>query len=142
MEPTHSEVIMRQEIKAPRQGSRYKEDTSSIEITFPLPVNISQSQQRRLVDLISEICDCYEERHPGRVMWPFGIGSRITYMPMTQAEEQERGMEFDNSCFSIECSERADYDAICTKCGKPQGDHKDHIVDPPAGDCDFEIRNS
>lgn len=34
------------------------------------------------------------------------------------------------------------YEAKCTKCGLPQGDHKDHIIDPPAGDCEFSISQS
>jgi len=59
------------------------------------------------------------------------------YLPMTLEEEETRGMEFDDSTFEIRCSEREDYDFKCLKCGKPQGDHKGCITDPPAGDCEF-----
>lgn len=115
------------------------EDTRRIEITFPVPVELTNDDQRILDAATAEICRRYERAHPGRVMWPFGIGSKVTYMPMTKAEEDAgRHMEFDNTVFSVECSEREDYSWPCAKCGIEQGDHKGCILDPKAGDCDFE----
>jgi hypothetical protein len=115
------------------------EDTSRIEITFPVPVELTNDDQRVIDAITAEICRRYERCHPGRVMWPAGVGSKITYMPMTKAEEDAgRHMEFDNKVFAIDVAERADWSWPCAKCGKEQGDHQDHIVDPPAGDCEFE----
>lgn len=110
-----------------------------IELTFAAPVELTDQDMRDLQDCASYLCKRYERANPGRVMWPFGIGSRITYMPMTK-EEEDAGLttQFDDDVFSIECSERADYKWKCAKCGLPQGDHKDHILNPLAGSCDFE----
>jgi hypothetical protein len=113
----------------------------AIEIHFGQPVELSREQEKRLLDLADEICKAYEASHPARVMWPSGYGCKPTYIPMTQEEEQERGMEFDESVLEIDCFEREDYAWKCAKCGQPQGDHKTCIVDPPAGDCDFTAAN-
>ena len=110
-----------------------------IEINFPEPVELTEDHQRRLDDIAAELCRTYEAMHPGRVMWPFGQGFKITYMPMTREEELAgRHIEFDEDTFEIQCSEREDYKWPCAKCGHEQGDHKGCIIDPPAGDCDFE----
>lgn len=109
----------------------------AIEVYFPEPVDLSSQDQQELVGIISRVCDQWSAEHPGRTMWPFGIGCKPTFIPLTSEQEQERGIEFDESTFQIECYERADYEWKCTKCGKPQGDHKGHITEPPAGDCDF-----
>lgn len=81
-----------------------------IEINFPVPVELPDDFQRRLVALVDVACKAYEATHPGRVMWPFGVGSKITYMPMTK-EEEDAGMhmEFDDDTLEIEVSEREDY---------------------------------
>jgi hypothetical protein len=108
-----------------------------IEINFPEPVELDNRQMQRLDAIAGELCKAWQEKHPGRVMWPFGTGFKITFMPMTREDEETRGIEFDQDTFEISCSERADYKWPCAKCGKEQGDHKDHILDPPAGDCEF-----
>lgn len=114
------------------------EDIVKIEINFPGAVELTNDDLRQLDAVAGEICDRYQTNHPGRIMWPAGIGSKITYMPMTREEELAgRHLEFDDSIFAIDCAERADYDWPCARCGKPQGDHKDHILDPPAGECEF-----
>lgn len=113
----------------------------AVEIYFPEGVEITDKQQRRLVAVANEICADYEVTHPGRTMWPFGIGFKPTFIPMTAEQESERGMEFDDGTFQIECHERADYRWKCAKCGLPQGDHKEHITEPPAGDCEFIVAN-
>lgn len=110
-----------------------------IEINFPEGVELTNDCQRRLDAIAGELCDVWVKMHPGRVMWPSGIGFKITYMPMTREEEEAgRHIEFDNDTFEISCFERADYKWPCAKCGIEQGDHKGCITDPPAGDCEFE----
>ena len=82
---------------------------SQIEVTFPVPVTLTNDEQREIHDVIGKICSRYEVENPGRVMWVFGYGQKITWMPMTADEEKERGMEFDEHTLSIEVSEREDY---------------------------------
>lgn len=113
-----------------------------IEINFPVPVELTDAAQQQLDAIAAELCKAWQAQHPGRVMWPAGIGSKITFMPMTAEAERERGLEFDDDTFEIECAEREDYDWPCVKCGKPQGDHKSCITNPPAGDCDFAIADA
>lgn len=81
--------------------------TCSIEVQFGAPVRLSSNHQQRLVSLISEICDAYEQENPDRVMWPAGIGDK----PMSNWLAVEDGeMEFDGSVFQIECCERERYE--------------------------------
>jgi len=122
-----------------KEREHYREDTLRIEINFPRRVNIPDSEFQRLVNTVSEICRQYEQAHLGRVMWPAGMGSKITYMPMTREEELAgKHMEFDTDTLSIDCCEREDYDWPCKKCNHVQGDHKSCILNPPAGECEFE----
>lgn len=107
----------------------------AIEIGFPEDVEITSEDQQKLVSLVGDICRRWQEAHPGRVMWPFGIGLKMLANPMMLSDDEP--IPFDENTFSIECSERADYEWTCTKCGHPQGDHKDCITEPPAGACDF-----
>lgn len=83
--------------------------TLRIEVTFPVAVELPGDWDQRLISLVGEACKAYEAAHPGRVMWPAGFGSKITYMPMTREEEQTRGLEFDDDTLSIECFERERY---------------------------------
>lgn len=116
-----------------------KESMRRIEINFPEAVEITNDDQRVLDAVAAEICNRYQRRHPGRVMWPAGVGFKVLYMPMTRDEELAgRHMEFAEDTFAIDCCERHDYSWLCAKCGIEQGDHKDCITDPKAGDCDFE----
>jgi len=116
--------------------------TRTIEISFPVDVEITDEEAQQLVKMASAICDRWKATHPGRTMWPFGIGCKPTYIPMTREEEEAgRGIEFDESTFAIECYERADYEWKCSKCGLAQGDHREHIIDPPAGECEFNARS-
>ena len=108
-----------------------------IEINFSEPIELTNDDQQQMVKIAAQICERYERSNPHRVMWPFGIGLKPTFIPMTAEQERERGIEFDESVFAVECHERENYDFSCTKCGKPQGDHRHCIVDPPAGDCEF-----
>lgn len=113
-------------------------DARYINLTFPVPVSLTEQDIRDLHDITSRICKRYEAAHPGRAMWVFGVGSPITSMPIT-AEDEAAGvpLTFDDHGFEFEVSERADYRWPCARCGKPQGDHAGHILNPPAGDCDF-----
>lgn len=107
-----------------------------IEISFPEAVELTEQDQKDFVALAARICDRYAAAHLGRVMWPFGIGLKITVNPMMLGDDEP--IPFDATTFQVECHERADYACKCARCGKPQGDHKGLIVDPPAGDCEFE----
>ena len=86
----------------------HAEDIVCIEVSFAAPVHISAEHQQRLVELIGEICNAYEQRHPDRVMWPFGIGSKMLCHPMMLSDDEP--IPFDDSVFSIECAERENYD--------------------------------
>ena len=112
---------------------------TSIQVDFPCEVGITDERFKALIEAVDAICKDYEAAHIGRVMWPAGMGSLMKVNPMMLSDDEP--IPFDDSVLSISCAERADYDCICTKCGKPQGDHKDHIMNPPAGDCNFEARN-
>jgi hypothetical protein len=107
-----------------------------IEISFPETVEVSDDDQRALIELVARICAGYEKANVGRVMWPFGFGFKMLANPMMLSDDEP--IPFDESTFAIECSERADYEWPCAKCGKEQGDHQGHITNPPAGACEFE----
>lgn len=77
-----------------------------IEVDFPLPVELSNEMQRGLMEAVGRICEGYNRAHPDRVMWPFGVGSKITRMPITVEDEARFGIQFDESVFQIEVAER------------------------------------
>ncbi len=108
-----------------------------IEINFAAAVVVTDEDMHEILRIATIICDRYEQNNPHRTMWTAGIGCKPTFIPMTWEQEQERGIEFDETVFEIECAERENYNLICTKCGKPQGDHRHCITNPPAGDCEF-----
>jgi len=111
------------------------EDTLAIEINFPVPVELTGDDQRILQAIAAEICERYETAHPERVMWPAGMGSKITENLLKLSDDEP--IPFDDSVFAIDCAERENYDWLCEKCGIAQGDHAHCIIDPPAGDCEF-----
>jgi hypothetical protein len=114
-------------------------DTCEIIVTFPVPVELSREEESALDALLRTVCKRYEAANPGRVMWAAGWGGLCTSMPIT-AEDERNGvpLAFDMSVLHVEVAERADYRWPCAKCGMEQGDHRDHILNPPAGDCEFE----
>ena len=63
------------------------DSTLKVEITFSVKVELTQDDMRQFDAIAGEICDRYKAAHPGRVMWPAGVGSKILYMPMTREEE-------------------------------------------------------
>lgn len=107
----------------------------AIEITFPEDVEITDDDQRDIVEVVSRITNRYEEANPHRTMWPFGIGQKMLSNPFMVGDDEP--LEFDENVFAVECSERENYDWPCAKCGQPQGDHRGLILDPPAGDCEY-----
>ncbi|WP_289298259.1 hypothetical protein [uncultured Reyranella sp.] len=83
-----------------------------IEISFAVAVDLPHGVERELVEIAARICRAYEAEHRDSVMWPAGIGSKVTYMPWTAEEEAAgRHMEFDDSVFAIECAERERFDS-------------------------------
>lgn len=94
----------------------YHEDTVSIEISFPVPVNLSGDHQRQIVEVVDRICREYKAHHPDRAMWAGGIGGAIVSMPLTR-EDEENGvpLEFDMSVFSVEVCERENYDFVAPR---------------------------
>jgi len=112
-----------------------KSEIVRIEINFPVAVEVCQDDFRILDDIAGEICDRYVVAHPDRVMWPAGMGSKMTVHPLMLSDDEP--IPFDDSVFSIDCAERENYDWLCEKCGIKQGDHGHCIIDPPAGDCEF-----
>lgn len=112
---------------------------TAIEVAFPCAVEITAKQQQDLDRIVGEICNDYVATHPGRVMWPAGIGFKPTFIPITAEQEATRGIEFDEGTFQIDCAEREDYDWKCAKCGIPQGDHGHCITEPAAGECEFAV---
>ena len=107
----------------------------SIEIRFPEPVDMTPEDTKAILNIVTAMTDRYDATHPGRVMWVFSVGMKMLSNPFMVGDNEQ--MAFDDECFEITCSERADYKWPCAKCGKPQGDHREHITQPPAGDCDF-----
>ena len=59
-----------------------------IEINFAKGVELTDDIERQLFEIASAICRAYEFAHPGRVMWPDGIGCKITSMPLTAVDER------------------------------------------------------
>jgi hypothetical protein len=84
------------------------EKITGIEISFPVPIRLSQRNQIDLVNLVD--CICRRNCPRDKVMWPGGIGSKIISFPITQ-EQEDAGehLEFDDSVFTISCSMRPRY---------------------------------
>lgn len=92
-----------------RKPDKYTETIRRIEINFPELVHVSEKNFRRLALAVEEIANEYTLMYSGRVMWMFGCGVKITYMPMTKQEEDAGAqMEYDESTLEITCAERED----------------------------------
>ncbi len=111
------------------------DDIRAIEVSFAVPVELTQQDQQDLVTLLSRICDRYEGQHPDRVMWPFGIGFKMLVHPLKLSDDEP--IPFDESVFSVECTERENYDWPCATCGKKQDEHDHVTADPAAGNCRY-----
>lgn len=77
-----------------------------IEITFPEPVEIASDTYRAFVELADEVCRDYEAANPQRIMWPAGIGGKMTGNWMFDDDD----LEFDMTVLAIDCSERERFD--------------------------------
>lgn len=96
--------------------------TCQIVIDFPTGIELPQAAERELVGFVEHLCKHYEKAHPGRVMWAFGIGAYPLHIPLMA--DDPRPMEFDDSVFHIEVSEREAYDWPCVTCGLEQEQHE------------------
>lgn len=81
-----------------------KQRITAIQVSFGAPVAMSRDQERRLHDLISEVCDGYEAEHPDRVMWLAGFGG----LPMNIHDDN--ALDFDMSVLAMDCAERERFD--------------------------------
>lgn len=72
-------------------------DVTKIEIFFPVPVKLTAEKQKAIHDIVYDLCK--ENPPDGMVMWPFGVGCKPTYIPLTAEEAGERGPEFDDQVF-------------------------------------------
>lgn len=60
-----------------------------IEITFPVDVEVTDGFYQKLDALLGEVCKQYVKTHPGRVMWVFGQGYKMT--PLTYSPREATG---------------------------------------------------
>jgi hypothetical protein len=81
-------------------------------------MKLSGDFDRRLVDLLNEVCEAYEAEHPDRVMWPSGYGSApkwskrdAAFLGLSADDDAPDSGEptFDDSTFQISISEREAY---------------------------------
>jgi hypothetical protein len=73
----------------------------TIEITFPVPVELPLGFEHTLSCLVSMVCELYQQNHPDRVMWAAGHGSR----PIMKMGDIDG---FEVETYSIDCEERED----------------------------------
>lgn len=90
---------------------------SKLEVSFPCEVELTYRVQRQLTELVDEMCKRYERTHPGRVMWPMGVGNKVNWSKADAAflgrtaepDAPESGEPtYDDSVFCIEVAERED----------------------------------
>lgn len=108
----------------------------AVEINFPMPVVLDGDTEQFLVSVADRVCKAWEAEHPDRTAWPAGIGGKLLCHPMMLSDDEP--MPVDMEVFAIDCHERENFDWPCAKCGHPQGDHQGLILNPPAGDCDYQ----
>lgn len=75
-----------------------------VEIIFPEPVDLSQSEILAIESMIEAVCLRYSRKNPGRLMWLLGRGCRIIADPETLADDEP--MDFADDVVSFECGER------------------------------------
>lgn len=79
----------------------------SIEINFPVEVNVADKHIQKIDEVLTEIAKEYEKENPGRIMWPFGHGAKMLIHPMMI--EDDKPIPFDDSVYQIEMAEREAY---------------------------------
>ena len=89
--------------------------TSTIEISFPVEVDIPMEWELRLSEMVEELCKAYEKERPGRTMWLAGGGCKPQWSKAdaaflgkaTTTDAPDHGEPtFDDSTLYFECSER------------------------------------
>jgi len=81
-------------------------NVSRVEVNFPVPVSLPLGWERALDALVGMVCEQYQRENPTMVMWPAGIGSKITSMGIAAGDEH---IDFDDSTLAIDCAAREDY---------------------------------
>lgn len=71
----------------------------TIEISFPVPVELPEGWEQLLDSAVNLVCKHYEQANPTRIMWPAGHGTKILWR-----EPQEPDM--DVSVYAIDVAER------------------------------------
>ncbi|MCB1341408.1 MAG: hypothetical protein KDK24_10155 [Pseudooceanicola sp.] len=111
---------------------------TTISVSFGAPVELTSDEEQALHDTIGRICARYSKEHPERTMWLSGYGS-LPLNIWTAGDDEP--LVFDNTCLSMDCTERENFDWPCAKCGIKQGDHGHCITNPEAGQCVYEPAN-
>lgn len=75
---------------------------SSIEVTFPVPVELPPGWEQALSALVGMVCEHYEQQHPMRTMWASGHGAKILW-------REPHEPDFDDEVLSINVAEREAY---------------------------------
>jgi hypothetical protein len=91
-----------------------------IEISFPVAVEVDQKHLQAINEILVEIARDYEAKHPGRIMWPFGHGSKMLVHPIMLSDDEP--IRFDDSVYSIEMAEREAYEGERNHLTQPSGD--------------------
>lgn len=78
-----------------------------IEVDFPVEVELTEDELRGLDQILTQVCDRYRAAHPDRVMWVFGVGSKMLVHPMLVSDEEP--IPFDNDILHFEIAERENY---------------------------------
>jgi len=101
---------------------------TSIEINFPVPVELPAGFEGALSALVAMVCEKYKAEHHGRTMWPAGSGAKPCWSRRDAAFLGEKPgpnaphsgePTFDDSIFVIEVAEREDYRV--TRANGPKG---------------------
>lgn len=91
----------------------------TINITFPVDVELPDALERRLVEIVDEVCRAYEKAHPDRTMWAAGFGALpqwsqadAAFLGKTAAPNAPESGEptFDDSVYNIDVAERERYE--------------------------------
>lgn len=74
---------------------------SSIEINFPVEVEMPDGFDQALSALVGIICKEYQKQNPTRIMWTAGHGSKPIW-------NEPKEPDFDDSIYAIDVAERED----------------------------------
>lgn len=75
-----------------------------IEVDFPVAVEIADARVQAIDRILGSICRDYEAAHPGRVMWPFGLGAKMLVNPLMLSDDEP--IPFDDTVLHFEIAER------------------------------------